>query len=105
MDFGVDRREGLQCVDRGLHKEGHKAEFHPVLFQEGVLVLSPQGHDGLHVHLVKGCQDGGGLLGLQQATGHGPAQGAHGHQLLVFTGLGQGCRGRFNAARNGSGQV
>ena len=79
---GIDDREPLQRLDRGLHEERHEAELHAVLLLELVLVARAQFLHGRQVHLVEGGQQRLRRLRLHQALGDARAQARHRHALL-----------------------
>src|SRR5690606_22246633 len=63
----------------GLGEEAHEAQANVVRLLERLLVFFAQLHDGGHVHLVEGGEDGRGLLGADQALGDALADLAHRH--------------------------
>ena len=69
LDPGVDGGDGPQGVDGGLDEEGHEAEFHPVLGLEDGLDLGAEGDELGEIGLVEGGEDGGGVLGADEAVG------------------------------------
>ena len=79
---GINDGETTQSLHRGLDEEGHEAHADVVGLLELLLILGAQVHDRLHVHLVEGGEDGGGLLRLDQPLGNPGAQSGHRHALL-----------------------
>jgi hypothetical protein len=77
IDADIDGRDRLEGLDDGFHEEGHEAELDAVLGDKAVLQLGAQGHDGAHVALVEGGEDGGGLLGADELVGDLAAQRRH----------------------------
>ena len=82
----VDLRNGLQRFDDGLDEEGHEAELHAILGLETLLDLLAEAHDGAHVDLVEGGEDGGSLLGVDQLQGNLAAE--RGELAAAHTALG-----------------
>ena len=82
-NFGIERRELFEGLDASLHEERHEAELDVVLLLEGLAVFFAQGHDVAHVDFVEGGEQRGGVLGLDEALGHGTTQAAHGNDFLL----------------------
>ena len=64
-------------MDGGLQKETHEAQLDPVLGLEGGLDFGAEGDEVGEIGLVKGGENGGGVLGADQAVGNFAAQGRH----------------------------
>src|SRR5262249_46614083 len=77
VDARVDQGKGPQRLDRRLDEERHDAEADAVLLLERLLVLRPQRRHGGQVGLVEGGQDGGAVLGGDQAFGDALADRRH----------------------------
>ena len=86
FDRGIDHREVLERLDRGLHEEGHEAELHAVFLLEAVLVFRAQVHHGLEVDLVERGELRLGVLRFEQALGDARAQARHRHALILAAG-------------------
>ena len=69
LELGIDLGHSLQRLHNGLDEEGHEAEFHAMLGLEGLLDFLAESHNGAHVDLVEGGEDGCGLLGIDQLKG------------------------------------
>ena len=82
VDGGVDRRELLQRVGRGLGEEAHEAQLDAVGLLEAFAQLLAHGHHLAQVHLVEGGEHGDGVLGLHHAFGDALADAGHRHALL-----------------------
>ena len=83
VDLGVDLGDFVQGVHASLGEEGHKAQFHAVLFQKQVFVFVAQRHHLGHVDLVIGGQHRGGVLAVFQAARDGLAQAGHFHPFFA----------------------
>ena len=77
INLAVDAGIFFQRLHRSDGKYRHKAQADAVLLFEVFLPLLAQIHGGAHVDLVKGGQDRGGVLGLDEALCDALAQGAH----------------------------
>ena len=84
VDFGVDRRELLQCGDRRFNENRHKAEPHPVLRLERLAVPLAQRDRLAHVDFVERGQHRGGVLCRLQPLGDPASQPAHAHPHFTF---------------------
>src|SRR5271165_3309895 len=74
IDLGVDRRHLLQGLDHRLHEERHETKLHPVPLDEVLLVPRAELHDGGHVDLVEGREQGGLVLRGDEALADALAQ-------------------------------
>ena len=77
IDAAVDLGDGFEGFGDGLDEEGHEAEFDPVTGDEAVLEELAEIHDLRHVDLVKGGEDGGGVLRVDEMGGDFAAEGRH----------------------------
>ena len=96
MNFCIHCRKLLQAANNRTHEKAHKAKTGAMLFFKIIFIFSPQGHDRAHIHLVKGGQHRGGVLGLFQTASDHAAQTRHRHPLFTcVTGTRASfCRGR-----------
>src|SRR5205085_12647669 len=69
LDVGVEPRELLQAQYDGAAEEAHQAQADAVQFLELLFVAAADLLEVEQVHLVKGGEDGGGLLCLDEALG------------------------------------
>ena len=99
--LGVQDREGLERVHRGLHDEGQVGELDPAALLVGLAVLLAQRVDAGHVDLEDGGDVGGGPLRQDHVLGGLPADGRHGHDLDARARPGDG--GRRTPAGGGLG--
>ena len=93
------RRRGLH---RRLGEERHEAEAHPVPALEALLVPGAKRDHRLHVDLVEGGQDGGGVLRLDETLRDPPAQPRH--RLAALAAMARrlgGCVRRYGTGGGG----
>ena len=93
VDAGVQDREGLERVDRGLEDERHVGELDAAPLLVGGAVLLAQLVDARHVDLEDGGDVGRGALREHHVLGRLPADGRHRHDFDAAAGP-RAARGR-----------
>jgi hypothetical protein len=66
LDADIDGGHGFESFDDGFDEERHEAELDAVFGDEAVLQFLAQIHDGGHVALVEGGEEGSGLLSADE---------------------------------------
>ena len=100
IDAAVDGWHVFERLGDGFDEKGHEAELHAVLFQEILLHAFPELHDGGHIDLVEGGEDGGGLLGIDEMGRDLAAQ--HRHLFPCGAAFGDGRGGFFRRGGGGN---